>query len=442
MNSIAEEVVVYPSEYRRKLTTPDQAVEKIKEGATLAHGMTMAEPPALLGAVGRRLRAGSLKRLKVFSLLPLKPVCDALLAPDLVDCVESYCWFVSGGARGLVQVGLNYYVPNHFHQIPRLVREFMSLDVMVTTVSPMDRAGFFSFGTANDYTSTAARKADLLIVEVNENMPRVFGESLLHISEVDAVVENHTPIPEMLPVQPSEQDRIIGRKIAEMVPDGATLQLGVGNLPNAVAGFLDGHQDLGIHTEVFGPGMVHLIKKGAVNGSRKSLHPYKHVFTVAQGDREMLNFMDDNPAMESYPVSYVNHPSVIARNDNLVSINSIIEVDLLGQCNSEFLAGHQFSGTGGQLDFVRGAFDSRGGKSILAFNSTARNGAISRVVPRLASGAMVTTPRMDTHYLVTEYGVANLKGQSSRDRALGVINLAHPKFRDQLLRAAEEMYLL
>lgn len=430
------------SEYRRKLATPDQAVEKIREGATIAHGLTMAEPPALLAAIARRLRAGGLKRLKVFSLLPLKPVCDTLLAPDLMDCVEAYSWFVSGGTRGLVQVGLNYYIPNHFHQVPRLITEFMSLDVMVTTVSPMDRAGFFSFGTANDYTSTGARKAERLIVEVNENMPRVFGESLLHISEVDAIVENHAPILEMLPGKPDEHDKVIGRKIAEMVPDGATIQLGFGNLPGAVAECLADHKDLGIHTEVFGPGMVHLIKIGAVTGAKKSLHPHKHVFTVAQGDRQMLEFMHDNPAMESYPVSYVNHPSVIARNDNMVSINSIIQVDLLGQCNAEFLAGHQFSGTGGQLDFVRGAFDSRGGKSILAFHSTARNGEISRVVPRLESGAMVTTPRMDTHYLVTEYGTANLKGQSTRDRALAIINLAHPKFRDELLRAAEEMYLL
>jgi itaconate CoA-transferase len=238
------------------------------------------------------------------------------------------------------------------------------------------------------------------------------------------------------------EDETIGKTIAGMVPDGACLQLGWGALPSSAARFLEGHKDLGIHTEVFVPALVSLIKNGAVTGRRKNLHPYKHVFTVAQGNQEMLAFLDDNPAMESYPVSYTNHPAVIAQNDNMISINSILEVDLLGQCNAEFLAGHQFSGTGGQLDFVRGAFDSKGGKSILAFHATAKKGTVSRIVPRLEHGAMITTPRMDVHYLVTEFGAVNLKGRSTRERALAIIGLAHPRFRDDLLREAENMYLL
>ena len=342
----------------------------------------------------------------------------------------------------MVRVGLDYYIPNHFHQVPRLISEFMEIDVFVTTVSPMDKAGYFSFGTANDYTSTAARSAKLLILEVNKHMPRVFGQSLVHISEVDRLVENHVPLMDMQIGEPKPEDEIIGKTISEMVPDGACLQLGWGSLPSSVGRFLEGHQDLGVHTEVFVPAFVDLIKKGAVTGRRKTLHKYKHVFTVAQGNQEMLEFMNDNPAMAGYPVSYTNHPSVIAQNDNMISINSILEVDLLGQCNAEFLAGHQFSGTGGQLDFVRGAFDSKGGKSILAFHSTAKKGEVSRIVPRLEHGAMITTPRMDVHYLVTEYGAVNLKGRCTRERALAIINLAHPKFRDELLRAAEDMYLL
>jgi itaconate CoA-transferase len=230
--------------------------------------------------------------------------------------------------------------------------------------------------------------------------------------------------------------------IAEMVPDGATLQLGIGSLPNAVTKYLENHKGLGIHTEVFGTGMVHLIKKGVVTGERKTLHPGKHVFTVAQGDQEMLEFMDDNPAMVSYPCSYTNKPSVIAQNDRMISINSVLQVDLLGQCNAEYLAGHQHSGTGGQLDFVRGAFDSKEGKSILTFYSTAHHGEVSRVVDRFDPGAMITTPRMDTHFLVTEFGVVNMKGKSTKDRALAIIGLAHPKFREELLRCAEDMYLL
>lgn len=318
----------------------------------------------------------------------------------------------------------------------------MDINVVITTVSPMDKAGYFSFGTANDFTSTAARHCKTLILEVNENMPRVFGDSLVHISEVNALVENHVPLLEMKPPEPRPEDEIIGKSICEMVPDGATLQLGIGGLPNAVTANLMGHRDLGIHTEVFGPGMVDLIKNGVVTGRRKNTHLFKNVFTVAQGTREMYDFMNDNPSMESYPVSYTNDPAVIARNDNVISINSVLEVDLLGQCNAESLGGSQFSGTGGQLDFVRGAFNSKGGKSILAFYSTAQKGKISRVVPRLETGAVVTTPRMDTHYLVTEYGFANLKGKSTRERALDIIGLAHPSFRDDLLKEAENMYLI
>jgi itaconate CoA-transferase len=227
-----------------------------------------------------------------------------------------------------------------------------------------------------------------------------------------------------------------------MIPDGATIQLGIGGIPNAVCEHLENHQDLGIHTELMCPGMVHLIKKGAVTGKKKTLHPLKHVFTNAIGDKEMYEFMNDNPSMESYPVSYTNAPEVIAKNDRMISINSTIEVDLLGQCNSEYLGGTEYSGTGGQLDYVRGAFNARDGKSIIAFYATAHSGEVSRVVPRFQAGTVVTTPRMDTHYLATEYGVVNLKGKSTRDRALDIISLAHPKFRDDLLKEAQSLRLL
>jgi itaconate CoA-transferase len=368
--------------------------------------------------------------------------CRTILAPELADCVEPFSGFVSAGERGSVAVGLSQFVPNHYHQLPRLIREFMPMDTVLAMVSPMDEAGFFSLGVCVSFLPAAIRSASNVIVEVNENMPRVFGDSLLHVSEVHAVVENHTPLPELPAEKPEPADLAIGRIIADMVPDGATIQLGWGNLPNAVAGLLDHHTDLGIHTEIFGPAMVSLIKKGVITGRKKTLHPYKHIFTVAVGDREMLEFMDNNPAMEGHPVSYTNHPAVIARNDNLVSINSVLEVDLLGQCNAEFLGGRQYSGTGGQLDFVRGAFDSKGGKSILAFRSTARDGAISRVVPRFDQGTVITTPRMDAHYLVTEHGVTNLKGRSTGERALAIIGLAHPRFRDDLIRQAENLRLL
>jgi itaconate CoA-transferase len=432
----------YSGEYKRKLTTPEEAIGPIPNGAVMVHGPAVSEPPALLSAIAARARAGDLKSLKVYSFSPMATAIKTVLAVDLCDVIESYTWFVSGADRSLVRVGLSYFVPNYFHQIPRLCRDYMDIDTVVTTVSPMDVTGHFSFGTNNDFITTAARCCRRLIVEVNDRMPRVFGESLLHVSEVDAIVENHAPLPEAPIVPPEPEDAVIGPLIAESIPDGATIQLGIGSLPASVANHLGGHKDLGIHTELLCTSMVDLIRQGVVTGKGKTLHPRKHVFTVALGDRAMYEFMNNHPAMESYPVSYVNDPAIIAKNDRMISVNSILEVDLLGQCNAESLNGYQFSATGGQLDFVRGAFNAAEGKSFLAFYSTAKGGAISRVVPRLDTGAVITTPRMDTHYLVTEYGVADLKGKCTRDRALAIIDLAHPRFRDDLLKEAEKMYLL
>lgn len=432
---------MYRQEYRRKLTTPDQAVESIRHAATIVHGMASGEPPALLAAIAQRVRQGDLKDLKVFSLLPMANAAATILSPDLAGLIQPHCWFVSGADRDQVRTGSHVFVPNQFHHIPRLIRDFMEVDVTVTTVSPMDRAGFFSFGTVNDYISTAARHCKRLIVEVNRHMPRVFGDALLHVSEVDAIVEYDAPLVELIPAAPKPEAEIIGRHIAAMVPDGATIQLGLGGIPNAVCHYLEGHKDLGIHTELMCPGMVHLIKKGVITGRKKNLHPYKHVFTNAIGDREMYEFIHDNPSMESYPVSYTNSPHAIAANDHMISINSTLEVDLLGQCNSEYLGGFEFSGTGGQLDFVRGAFNSKGGKSIIAFYSTAHNGEVSRVVPCFAAGTVTTTPRMDTHYLVTEHGMVNLMGKSTAERAMEIIKLAHPKFQDSLMAEARKMCL-
>jgi itaconate CoA-transferase len=433
---------IYADEYRRKLTTPEQAAVRIGQGATLVHGMAIGEPPALLAAIAQRVRVGDLEDLKVFSLLPMQHAARTILAPHLLDKIHPFCWFLTAYDRDLVKKGLNYFVPNEFHQLPRIIRDFMEIDVTVTCVSPMDKAGFFSFGVVNDYISTAARHCKQLIVEVNPHMPRVFGDALLHVSEVDAIVEHAVPLMEAVPAKPKPEAEAIGRLIAGMIPDGATIQLGIGGIPNAVCEHLENHQDLGIHTELMCPGMVHLIKKGAVTGKKKTLHPLKHVFTNAIGDKEMYEFMNDNPSMESYPVSYTNAPEVIAKNDRMISINSTIEVDLLGQCNSEYLGGTEYSGTGGQLDYVRGAFNARDGKSIIAFYATAHSGEVSRVVPRFQAGTVVTTPRMDTHYLATEYGVVNLKGKSTRDRALDIISLAHPKFRDDLLKEAQSLRLL
>jgi len=430
------------SKYRRRLLTPDAAVAGIKSGDTIVHGASISEPPALLTALADRARRGELSGLRVYSSLPMHHAARTVLSPDLSDCIESHSWFVTEADRSRHKVGLSYYVPTYIHQIPRLLKEHMEIDIMMMTVSPMDRYGYFTLGAVNDYNGAAARACKTLIVEVNENMPRVLGDTLLHISEVDIIVENHVPLLEIHTPDPGPEDEIIGRCIAEMVPDGATIALGIGSIPNAIGKYLSGHRDLGIHSGVFTPVMVDLIEKGVVNGQSKNLHPRKHVFVVAQGTRRMYDFIHDNPSMESHPASYTEDPAVIARNNNLVAVNTVIELDLTGQCNAEHMAGSQFSGTGGQLDFVRGAYNSSGGRSIQAFTSTARKGTVSRIVPQLKSGTVVSIPRMDIQYLVTEFGSVNLKGKSTRDRALGIISLAHPDFRDQLLRAAEDMYLL
>lgn len=433
---------MYKAEYIKKLTSPEEAATSVRSGWTIVHGMGAAEPPALMSAIANCVRSGAIEGLKVFSLLPMDTACGTLLSEELADRVKAYTWFISKGDRELVHLGVDQFVPCNFHEVPRLCREFMEIDLCVTTVSPMDKSGFFSFGVVNDYTSTAARSAKRLIVEVNENMPRVFGDSLLHVSEVDAIVESHVAIAELAPATTKPEDMIIGKAVAEMVPDHATLQLGFGGIPNTVAQYLGGHKDLGIHSELLCPGMIDLIKRGVITGRRKNLHPMKHVFTNALGDRDLYEFMDDNPSMESYPVSYTNDPAVISANDNMISINATIEVDLTGQCNSEYMQGDQYSGTGGQLDFVRGAYHSKGGKSIIAFRSTAKDGSVSRIVPQLEPGGVITVPRMDTHFLVTEYGAANLKGRSTRERAEAIIGLAHPTFRDGLRQEATRLGLM
>jgi itaconate CoA-transferase len=331
-------------------------------------------------------------------------------------------------------------VPSNFHQAPRLLTEEIGIDTFVCTVSPMDRHGYFSFGTGNDYSTKVARASGRLIVEVNENMPRVFGSGAeLHVSEVDAIVENHVPLLE-LPIRPAAPaDEAIARIVAGLVPDGACLQMGVGALPNLVCAALKERNDLGIHTEALNPGLVDLICAGVVNNLRKTIDRHKTVFTFAMGQKAMYDFLDDNPAVESQPVDYVNDPRVIARNDNVISINATIQIDLTGACNSEHMLGHQYSASGGQLDFVRGAFASKGGKSIIAAQSTAAKGKVSRIVARL--DGPVTTPRIDTHYVVTEYGAVNLKGLSSTERANALIGLAHPDFRDALTASARELHL-
>ena len=414
----------------------------IQSGETIVYGMSISQPPALLKALADRILSDNLQNINIYTFLPREHSHTTVLSPELCDQVTHHSWFSGAADRAMTKYGLSYFVPSYLHQIPRLCRDFMDIDTVITTVSPMDKAGYFSFGTGNDYISTAARCGKRIIVEVNKNMPRVFGDSQIHISDIDGAVEYDTPLLEIATPPEKPEDVTMGQMIADMIPNGATLQLGIGGLPNAVARYLDAHTDLGVHSELFTEGMVDLIERGVITGKKKNMHREKHVFTTAAGTKRMYEFMDDNPSMESYPASHVCAPHIIAKNDNMISINSVLEVDLLGQANAEYLSGSLFSGTGGQLDFVRGAFDSKGGMSILAFYSTAKGGTISKIVPRLDAGAAITTPRADVHYIATEYGVVNLKGKDTRQRALAIIELAHPSFRDNLIKEADMMGII
>jgi itaconate CoA-transferase len=434
--------------YQSKLTTPDRAVASIPSGSKLSMGMAMAEPPGLLKALADRAEAGGIEDIKVYYFEATSIAGKTILRYELIDRIRPYCMFITATERALIKRGeeeggrkVINYVPNNFHQAPRLLIDEIGIDTFVCTVSPMDRHGYFSFGTGNDYSTKVARAARQLIVEVNENMPRVSGVGAeLHVSEVDAIVENHVPLLE-LPIRgPSAEDEVIGRTIAGLVPDGACLQMGVGALPNLVCAELRDRNDLGIHTEALNPGLVDLIRAGVVTNQRKTINRRKTVFTFAMGQKAMYDFLNDNPAVESAPVDYVNDPRIIAQNDNVISINATIQIDLTGACNSEHMLGHQYSASGGQLDFVRGAYASKGGKSIIAARSTAAKGKVSRIVARL--DGPVTTPRIDTQYIVTEFGAANLKGLSSTERAHALIALAHPEFRDGLRAAAKDQNLI
>ncbi len=429
--------------YQKKLTEPQDAVAGIPGKGNLSFGLGPSNPPALLAALAERVRAGDVDEIHLYYQLA-KEGAKPLFRAEYLDRLRFHPNFLTDLDRELIEETGDSsavdFVPCYLWQLPEVFSDFIHMDVFMITVSPMDRHGYFSLGTSCDYASTVARNCDMLIVEVNENMPRVFGENLVHVSEVDAIVENSVPLIELEDRPLSEKDKIIGAKIAQMVPDGACLQFGIGGIPNAVAKFLTNHKDLGIHTEMLTGSVVDLYEAGAVTNRRKNIHRHKTVFTLCWGTRRLYDFIDDNPAVESYPSRHINDPAVIQQNDNVVSVNSIVEIDLFGQVNAEFIGGHEFSGVGGQRDFMSGAFRSKGGMSFLAFYSATKDGETSKIVPRLSG--IVTDSRMEPMYVVTEHGMANLKGKTNSQRAVALIDLAAPRFREELLLAAKDMGLI
>jgi len=422
--------------YESKRVTALDAVSRLSSDTDVAMGMAVSEPPALLEALAQRVLGNSLSDLRLWYFHSLAHAGNTVLRPELLNQIRPHCMFLSEIERELAKQSggrlgdLIEFVPTAFSDSALLLSKRIALDAFITTVSPMDRNGWFTFGTNNDYGSTAARAAQHLIVEVNPNMPRVFGESLLHVSEVGAIVENEVPLLEVVDHAASPEDEVIARIIADMIDDGACLQMGIGTLPTAVCALLENRRDLGIHSELLTPALAGLIECGAVTNQRKTTYRGRSVFTFAMGTKPFYDFLDDNPSMHSAPVHIVNDPRHISKNDNVVSVNATLQMDLSGACNSEHLLGRQYSGSGGQLDFVRGACASKGGKSIIACHSTACDGTVSRIVPTLQGP--VTTPRNDAHILVTEYGWTDLKGKSLKERAEALIGLAHPRFRPEL----------
>lgn len=432
-------MMVWQSQYRSKVTSPEEAVSVVKSGDRIYVSGNAATPFTLLKALAAR--KDELHDVEVVHVLLLGE--DPLSKPGMEGHFRHNSLFVGPADRAAVNEGRADYVPIHLHEIPQLFYSGeMPIDVAIIHTSPPDEHGFLSYGVECLATKAAAESAKVVIAQVNHRMPRTLGDSFIHISRVHKIVEVDEPLPTLQRKESTEVEMRIGQYIAELIDDGATLQLGIGGIPDAVLRFLRNHRDLGIHTEMVSDGVMEAIEAGVITGARKTLHPGKVVATFLLGSERLYDFADNNPIFEIHPCNYTNDPFVIAQNENMVAINSALEVDLTGQVCSDSIGPYIYSGFGGQVDFIRGAARAKGGKPIIALPSTAKGGTISRIVPFLKQGAGVVTTRADVHYVVTEYGVAYLHGKNLRERAKALIEIAHPDFREELERAAYERKLL
>ena len=423
-------------QYASKLTSPQDAVKHVNDNDYIVVPSGVGEPPALLTALSERRHA--VQNVVVSQILALRKY--AYLDPATAANIRHVSYFYGPATRAGGQAGWVDFVPSYFSEMPQLIeRGQIPADVVFSMASPMDAHGYFSVSLGADYTLAAVAKARVVVLEVNPNVPFAYGNCHVHISQVTALVESNEPImevglPKIGPVQLA-----IGKYVADMIDDGATLQIGFGGIPDAVVMQLTAKRDLGIHTEMIGDGIMTLIESGAVTNSRKNYLPGKSVATFALGSAKLYRYMDRNPALEMHPVNFTNDPYLASRNDNLHTINATLQIDLLGQCGSESLGQSPYSGTGGQTDFVRAANRSRGGKSFIVLPSTAKNDTISRIVPALSSGTHVSTSKNDINYVVTEFGVAQLRGKSAGQRAKALIAIAHPNFRADLTAAAAKL---
>jgi len=425
-------------DYRRKLLDAHEAVRLIKSGDRVFTSGNAATPRPLLRALLERTN-----ELEAVELVHLLLMGDEFSAPGLEGHFRHNALFVAPGDRQAVNAGHADYTPIFLSEISALFSSgLLPLDVAILQVSPPDEHGFMSLGIEVLASKAAAEAARTVIVQVNQQMPRVLGDSFLHISRMHAVVESDEPLPELESGGFGEVEKQIGQHIVALIPDGATLQMGIGTIPDAVLASLTGKRDLGVHTEMISDGVMQAMEAGIFTGARKTLHRGKALATLILGSRALYRFVDNNPAFELHPSTYTNDPFVIAQNDNLIAINSALEIDLTGQVCADSIGTTIYSGFGGQLDFIRGAARSQGGKPIITLPATARGGEMSRIVPLLKPGAGVVTTRGDVHYVVTEFGVAQLYGKTLRQRVRALIDIAHPQFRETLERAARERKLL
>ncbi len=437
----------FQDEYKQKLVTADEAVKVVKSGDWVDYGWCNGTPDALDKALARR--TDELKDVKLRGGILLKP----LAVFEREDAGEHFCWnswHMSGIERKLIARGCSYYSPIRYSELPRYYRDGNCSDVVMIVCAPMDKHGYFNFGPNASHLAAACEMAKTVIVEVNENMPRCLGgfENSVHINDVDYIVEGENPpIGELGAGGPAtDVDKAVAKLIVDQIPNGACLQLGIGGMPNAVGSMIaeSDLKDLGVHTEMYVDAFVDIAKAGKINGSKKSIDRYRQTYGFGCGTKKMYDYLDENPEMMSAPVSYTNDIRSIAALDNFISINNCVDIDLFGQISSESSGTKQISGAGGQLDFVLGAYLSNGGKSFICCSSTFTDKAgemHSRIRPTLSNGSIVTDTRANTHYVVTEYGMVNVKGMSTWQKAEALISIAHPDFRDELIAEAEKMHI-
>lgn len=422
--------------YSERRCTAEQAVRAIKSGDRVFLTGNCSEPQVVLAALVEYAKE-SLHDVELTQVLQVGEAAYA--APEMAGHIRVNTMFIGHGVRPAVQSGHADFTPIFLSEIPDLYRTELPLDVALIHVSPPDEHGFCSFGVEVGVTKTAANVAKTVIAEVNPRMPRTLGDSFIHISKIHHIVEVDYALPEFPMGRPSPLQQTIGQYIADMIEDGSTLQTGIGGIPDAVLRHLGDKKNLGIHTELFSDGVIDLVNRGIINNEAKSIHTGKIIAGFLLGTQALYDFVHDNPLVELHPTEYVNDPFLISQNDKMISINSAIEIDLTGQVCADSLGPLLYSGVGGQVDFVRGAARSKGGKPIIALPSTAKNDTISRITWQLAPGAGVVTTRNDVHYVVTEYGVAYLHGKTIRERAQALIGIAHPNFREELEAKAREL---